>query len=438
MLCDVDLRQSVIQSRRGDQQVFLNTTWTLQIIRGGVIWSACAICAALLAWGSAIGVFSPSSVYAEPQLPAIIAAMALSSLILGFQSTKSMTSDRHLNQRQLAVVELIAQGVGLAASITAGYLTRSIWSFVFGALVAAFAAVLLSHWYLRGPSNRFRLDHESLIELLSFGRWVHNAVIQDRDVFLIQPYLFRDGLLRAAATSIEPIAFGFVFMTTIGAILAANRLVSNRSALIAVVGLVAVAMVVSLSRGPWLGTAVLLVVFASITTKGVVNLAKLAIVMGSIGAILLATPLGDRIVRFLPFVGSVDTSNEEYRSRLIDATLVIVSRNPLFGSLTYRNEPEMAQMIQGQGIIDIVNTYAALALDFGLVGLSIFLAIFLSIALKLIRICFATDGRDQNAVLMRALIATLAGILRHHRNGQQRIRHSISVLVLCWPVHSST
>ena len=172
MLCDVGLRQSVIQSRRGDQQVFLNTAWTLQIIRGGVIWSACAICAALLAWGSAIGVFSPSSVYAEPQLPAIIAAMALSSLILGFQSTKSMTSDRHLNQRQLAVVELIAQGVGLAASITAGYLTRSIWSFVFGALVAAFAAVLLSHWYLRGPSNRFRVDHESLIELLSFGRWV--------------------------------------------------------------------------------------------------------------------------------------------------------------------------------------------------------------------------------------------------------------------------
>ena len=83
-----------------------------------------------------------------------------------------MTSDRHLNQRQLAVVELIAQGVGLAASITAGYLTRSIWSFVFGALVAAFEAVRPSHWYLRGPSNWFRVDHESLIELLSFGRWV--------------------------------------------------------------------------------------------------------------------------------------------------------------------------------------------------------------------------------------------------------------------------
>ena len=78
------------------------------------------------------------------------------------------------------------------------------------------------------------------------GWRLYNAVIQDWDVFLIQPYLFRDGLLRAAATSIEPIAFGFVFMTTIGAILATNRLVSNRSALIAVVGLVAVGMVVSL------------------------------------------------------------------------------------------------------------------------------------------------------------------------------------------------
>ena len=241
------------------------------------------------------------------------------------------------------------------------------------------------------------------------GWRVYDAVVQDWGGLLLQSYLFRDGMLRAAATAIEPIAFGFVCMTAVGAVLATHKLASRRFALIAVVGVIAVGLFVAVSRGSWLGTAVLLVVFAAATHRGLVNLAKLSLVVGLIVVPLLATPLGDRMVRLLPFVGSVDTSNEDYRSRLIEASIAVVSRHPLFGSISYLNEPEMAQMVQGQGIIDIVNTYVAVALDFGLVGLAIFLAIFLSIAGKLVRVCFKTGEHD--AVLMRAFVATLAGIV---------------------------
>lgn len=172
MLCDVGLRQSVIQSRRGDQQIFLDTAWTLQIIRGVMIWVVCCAFAAAIAWGAAGGFFTHGSVYAAPDLPAIIAVIAFSSAILGFQSTKSMTSDRHLNQRRLAVVELASQAIGLTVAITCGYLTRSIWSFVLSALVAAAVNVALSHWYLPGLRNRLRLERASFVELIGFGRWI--------------------------------------------------------------------------------------------------------------------------------------------------------------------------------------------------------------------------------------------------------------------------
>lgn len=172
MLCDVGLRQAVIQNRRGDQQIFLDTAFTLQIMRGFAIWIACVLCALLIGLAVGHGWFSSESVYAAPELPAIIAAMALSSVILGFQSTKSMTSDRHLNQRQLAIVELASQAVGLVVAVVVGYLTRSIWSFVLASLVAAVANVLLTHLYLPGPNNRIRLERESALELIRFGRWI--------------------------------------------------------------------------------------------------------------------------------------------------------------------------------------------------------------------------------------------------------------------------
>lgn len=172
MLCDVGLRQAVIQNRRGDQQLFLDTAWTLQIIRGGIIWAICCACAAAIVWLVAAGYFAPDSVYAAADLPAIIAIISFSSVILGFQSTKSMTSDRHFNQRQLAVVELVSQAAGLVVAVVCGYLTRSIWSFVLSALVASVVNVALTHWYLPGPQNRLRYDWSIVIELINFGRWI--------------------------------------------------------------------------------------------------------------------------------------------------------------------------------------------------------------------------------------------------------------------------
>lgn len=172
MLCDVGLRQAVVQSSRGDDQLFLDTAWSLQIIRGVVISVVCCIGAFGIAWAAEAGHFLPGSVYGDPALPGIIAVMSLTAAILGFQSTKSMSSERHLNQRRLAMVELISQGVALAVAAIAGYLTHSIWSFVISALLAAVVNVALTHLYLPGPPNRLRFDRSSFGELIGFGRWI--------------------------------------------------------------------------------------------------------------------------------------------------------------------------------------------------------------------------------------------------------------------------
>lgn len=172
MLCDVGLRQAVIQSARGDSQDFLDTAWTMQIIRGGIIWVVCCLCALGIVWGVNAGLFEPGSVYADPVLPYIIVAMSLTAVILGFQSTKSMTSDRHLNQRQLAMVELVSQATALIVAFIIGYITGSIWSFVVSALAGALINVAMTHFYLPGARNHWRLDPSCFSELIGFGRWM--------------------------------------------------------------------------------------------------------------------------------------------------------------------------------------------------------------------------------------------------------------------------
>lgn len=69
-------------------------------------------------------------------------------------------------------------------------------------------------------------------------------------------------------------------------------------------------------------------------------------------------------------------------------------------------------MIQGEGIIDIVNSYISLALRFGLVGLALFVAFFASVLLSMYKALRAfPDKEDEHRRLGRALLATLLGIL---------------------------
>lgn len=90
----------------------------------------------------------------------------------------------------------------------------------------------------------------------------------------------------------------------------------------------------------------------------------------------------------------------------------MIQRNPLFGSFDFRNTPEMQSMIQGEGIIDIVNTYINLALRVGLVGLTLFVGFFVSILFGLRKALRAfPDRNDEGRLLGRALLATLLGIL---------------------------
>jgi O-antigen ligase len=98
--------------------------------------------------------------------------------------------------------------------------------------------------------------------------------------------------------------------------------------------------------------------------------------------LLSLTSYGQKFIDVLPFIGSTRADTVEYRDQLFDMALIVIKRNPLLGSSSYLETPEMISMTQGQGIIDIVNSYLGIALPYGITGLTLFVAILVTLLFK--------------------------------------------------------
>jgi len=172
LFTDIGISQAVIQSPSGRDSAFLNTAWTIQVMRGFLIWGLGLLVAVCLMLADHFAWLAAGSVYAYPELPAILAVACLSAVIMGFQTTKVFLASRDMDMKRVTIIDLTSQLVALAFTITAGYLTRSIWSYVVAGLLNSFLSVAMSQLFLKGARNHFALDPTALQRLSKFGGWI--------------------------------------------------------------------------------------------------------------------------------------------------------------------------------------------------------------------------------------------------------------------------
>lgn len=137
-------------------------------------------------------------------------------------------------------------------------------------------------------------------------------------------------------------------------------------------------LLASISRGPWVGAIAMVLVFLLTGAHVKKNVAKFSSVVLAILIIMAVTPALNNIIDYLPFVGTVDTENVELRENLLFNAWEIILQNPILGS---RNQ-NLEMFRNGEGIIDIVNTYLIIGLESGLIGLFLFIAIFMTICFE--------------------------------------------------------
>lgn len=226
-------------------------------------------------------------------------------------------------------------------------------------------------------------------------------------------YLSRSGMLRAMGSTGHAIALGLVLATCLLLYLPMHSRMRPGWRRTALLLLLAGGLFVPLSRGPWVGAAAGLLLYVALGPRPGRNL----LVLGAGGlaalALLAVLPFGHVVLDLVPFFGTVEAGNVEYRQRLMENASILVWRHPLLGSPDYEQRLAEMGMVQGQGIVDVVNTYVQVALRSGLAGLALFggvLAAALLAALRGRRLALRS-GEPMAADLGRSLAAAQVAVI---------------------------
>ena len=183
--------------------------------------------------------------------------------------------------------------------------------------------------------------------------------------------LMRGAWLRAEAAFPGPLMLSVLSMFAIGVWFALKRPVKDRAYLLVVLTLTG-GLLATYGRGPILAG---LLLFASAWMLKRIT-AKRYLFVIVIGAIVVgagwSAGIGDAVTTLLGSAPGADERadfNVRYRQELLTMSLALLKQSPWWGVPNFLEQ--LAVLKQGEGIIDLVNTYLVLALNSGAFGLGL-------------------------------------------------------------------
>lgn len=186
--------------------------------------------------------------------------------------------------------------------------------------------------------------------------------------------LLRGDYLRVQAATAAPIVLAFEMTFAIGVWTYLRGQEWRRLPVLLVYGAFIGCLVFTFSRGPWLGGLVFGAALLGLRRLGTKTFVWLFLLL-LVGAVTAKAIGADEVV--LTALGAVFGSSDQdlntinYRRQLLDTALALLKQSPWLGVPDYASQ--MQDLKQGEGIIDLVNSYVAIALDTGVIGLAIYL-----------------------------------------------------------------
>jgi O-antigen/teichoic acid export membrane protein len=172
MLSDLGLEAALVQRQGELTAKFTNTIWSLQIVRGAGI-GACLFTVALAIQGAQwMHWIPPGSTFIAPQLPGVLAILALAPVISGFDSTRLVLANRNLAVARLIQIQFVDALFATVVTVAIAWWMRSVYAMPLGWLAGASLRLALSHSALPGEPNKWCWDPDSRSEIHRTGKWI--------------------------------------------------------------------------------------------------------------------------------------------------------------------------------------------------------------------------------------------------------------------------
>ncbi len=166
MFSDIGLSSAAVQHRRGNDPVFLHTAWSIQILRGIMLWlGACAL--ALPA-----ARFFAANDPGAAQLAVMLPVAGITALIAGFSSTGIFLMVRNIATARLTLMELISQVASVTVMVLWAWHSPTVWALIAGGIVFSTVRMGLSHVWNPGVRDRLGWNAEARRDLFRFGKWI--------------------------------------------------------------------------------------------------------------------------------------------------------------------------------------------------------------------------------------------------------------------------
>ena len=161
MLSDVGITQAIVSRRESPSPRFLQTAWTIQIIRGAALLLGAGLLAPPLA-----------AFYSQPDLLWLLPLLGGTRLLTGFRSMSFALADRELRVGGPTAITILSGLFGVSASVTAATFIPDARALVVGAYVSALFYTVVSFFLPHFRGHHLQLEPQAWREIGRFGRWI--------------------------------------------------------------------------------------------------------------------------------------------------------------------------------------------------------------------------------------------------------------------------
>ena len=158
LLTDVGVEQNIVRHKDGLTPAFLNTAWTIQILRGVLLTAVFLALSVPLAGFYGIDV-------------RVFLLISFAPFLNALHSTAIFALVKGMEVRRRNLFELRADAITAVTTLILAYLTPTVWALIGGALFSVLARSALSY-RLPHPAHRPMLNRDYTREILHFGKWI--------------------------------------------------------------------------------------------------------------------------------------------------------------------------------------------------------------------------------------------------------------------------